>query len=215
MFCRSASSTASYDRLSKFVLAQAVRCPPAENPSMPTRFGSTPHSAALDRRMPMARWASCSAPTGGLSFAASGRRGTRYLRITPVIPSELAQAATCSPSWSQARLLYPPPGAISRAAPVAFSFGAGYTLIVGLDTFVMPVTTFPLTVCFSGPRSIDSPGTLPGHRSITTGSAAAAARPPPASAPHHAAAIRAGSTYRSPARPFLFGCCRIDDPPPG
>ena len=47
-------------------------------------------------------------PLGVLERAASElpfgrRRGTRYLRMMPVTPSELSQAATSSPSWSQAR----------------------------------------------------------------------------------------------------------------
>ena len=84
---------------------QAVRCPPAEKPSMPIRFGSIPHSPALLRTRLTARWASISACTGGRSRGVPSRRGTRYFRTTPVTPIELSQAATSSPSRSHARML--------------------------------------------------------------------------------------------------------------
>ena len=53
-----------------------------------------------------------------------GRRGQRYFRMIPVMPCAFNQAATSSPSSSQNKLWYPPPGQISIAVPVFLS-GAG------------------------------------------------------------------------------------------
>ena len=118
----SAVSTGSYVRFSKAVAVATARWPPAEKPTMPIRSGAMPHSFALPRTRLTARWASWSGRRAGSPFGSSGRRGTRYFRMTPVTPSELSQAATSSPSSSQYRFQYPPPGQMMTAAPVSFSF---------------------------------------------------------------------------------------------
>ena len=56
---------------------------------------------ALLRTRLTARWASWSGRRAGSPLASSGRRGTRYLRMMPVTPSEFSQAATSSPSSCQ------------------------------------------------------------------------------------------------------------------
>ena len=74
--------------------------PAGENPSMPIRSGSMPHSSALLRtRLQWLRWAS-KAARRATAFGLPGRRGARYLRTIPVTPIELSQLATSSPSRS-------------------------------------------------------------------------------------------------------------------
>jgi hypothetical protein len=69
------------------VLAVAARCPPAENPMMPTRRGSTCHCRAFCRtvRSPAAH------PTAARGI---DRRATRYSSTTPTIPCWLSHRAT-------------------------------------------------------------------------------------------------------------------------
>jgi hypothetical protein len=68
-------------------------------------------------------------PGGGYSILAIDLEGTevcgtRYFTSAQVIPAELSQAHTSVPSRSMARMLYPPPGNTTTAAPVLFCGGA-------------------------------------------------------------------------------------------
>ena len=53
--CRSIGSLAAAFPASNFVPAEAVRCPPAENPNIPTWSTATPYSAAFARTVRIAR----------------------------------------------------------------------------------------------------------------------------------------------------------------
>ncbi len=143
---------------------------------MPIRPGSMPHSAARLRTILTARWASSSGPGAGTPFSSPGRRGHRYFRMMPVIPWEFSQAATSSPSRSQNRSWYPPPGQISMAVPVFFSAGGRYAVKEGRVTLVisrvLPTSSDSWMRLFSSPSMPASPGTGPGHSSMTRGSAA-------------------------------------------
>src|SRR5262249_9678339 len=66
---RSIGSSASGLPSSNCVAAVEARCPPAEKPMMPTRFGSTPYIVALARTVRRALWASWSGERGGVVVA--------------------------------------------------------------------------------------------------------------------------------------------------
>src|SRR5262249_15285222 len=55
----------------------------------------------------------------------------RYLSTNAAIPREFSHSATCLPSWSDARIWYPPPGQTTTEAPLAVSGGASQTVMVG------------------------------------------------------------------------------------
>ena len=99
----STSSIGSYALLSNLVAVSRARCPPAEKPPIPIWFGSILHSLALLRTRLTALWASRSGPCAGSFSGSPRRRGTRYLRTIPVMPTELSHSATSVPSKSQAR----------------------------------------------------------------------------------------------------------------
>src|SRR5207245_1518858 len=122
----SAASRAGYNRLAKFVLIAATKCPPAEKPSTPILCESICHSAACKRTKPIVLWASSNA-IGDFGYAPDlGDRcspGTRYFNNTHVIPLDVSQSQTSVPSRSMYRTQYPPPGNTTTAAPVFFPFG--------------------------------------------------------------------------------------------
>ena len=101
--------------------AHTVRFPPAEKPSMPTRSGLMPRAPLFERTRVTARCASWT--IARLSGICISRFGTRYLSSTAVTPTLLSHSQTSEPSCSIARMLYPPPGATTTAAPVFFSAG--------------------------------------------------------------------------------------------
>src|ERR1700690_700239 len=152
----------------------AERKPPAEKPSTPTLCGSICHSFACRRTRPTARCASSSAAgifgvtwQSQLFSQCGPLSGTRYLSTTQVTPFDVSQSQTSVPSRSMARILYPPPGNTTTAAPVLLSFGAKIVM-VGRDTLLTSVHGLPATgsatvsaVSSSGPAP--APGGVPGQ----------------------------------------------------
>src|SRR5438874_2115068 len=108
--------------------------------------------------------------------------------MMPVTPIEFSQAATSSPSNSQYRFQYPPPGQMIMAVPESLSPAARPTVIDGLVTLVIirvdSVTStwerssFGDGRTYSAPMVPGSSGGLPGQRSRTSGLSAAAAAGP-------------------------------------
>src|SRR5665213_38686 len=86
-----------------------------------------------------------------------------------VVPIEFSQLHTSVPSMSMARILYPPPGNTTTAAPVFLIFGEN-TVIVGMETLVRrikgrPATRRSLAIVrlLSAGGFAGSPGARPGH----------------------------------------------------
>ena len=73
-----------------------------------------------------------------------------------------------------ARMLYPPPGNTTTAAPVFLPFGV-YTVMVGVETLPSRTTgrpairlSFAVVMSASGGMFADSPGATPGHTGNVT-----------------------------------------------
>ena len=132
---------------------------------MPTRRGSIFQSLEWCRVRLRARWASIIGPSaffGAISPSLPcSRVGTRYFRTIAATPRRLSHSATSDPSRSQTRMLNPPPGQITMAAPFACSGGGRWTSISGLETWPSRISGRPairlssaLVVSRSSPSTI-------------------------------------------------------------
>ena len=73
----------------------------------------------------------------------SASRARRYFRTKPATPCSLSHFATAYPSWSTHNSAWPPPGAITTAAPVADSCRGNGGYIPYSDGGTDDQATFP------------------------------------------------------------------------
>src|SRR5262249_11070959 len=106
-----------------------------------------------------------------LHFQRYGSPGTRYFSTTQATPRCMIQSHTSVPSRSIARISKPPPGNTISALPFSFPAGGRYSVMVGVDTFLIETTGLPPIKCVptfmdSGPGIGALPGGVPGHSGV-------------------------------------------------
>lgn len=145
-----------------------ARCPPAEKPSTPTRTGSMRHAFAWSR---VSRTACLASSNGdGYRYDVPSSDDTPYLHTIAATPIEFNHCAICHPSWSMARTLYPPPGKITIAVPVARDGGGRNTRTSGVCTCVTSATgSFADRTKTSATADCRAPGGGPGYNGRSNG----------------------------------------------
>ena len=108
--------------------------------------------------------ASCNGPIDLSSIIAS--LGSRYLSTKAVTPSFVKAQATSLPSRFVSKPPYPPPGQIMIAEPLDKFFKGRKMVKVGIETFLVTVSTKAFAVFCSSFILIFEFGILPGYRGM-------------------------------------------------